>query len=114
MYLFPYDAMRETSCEFGTSQGNDGFDHPRQDVDLAGGEGVYRVVGEGGKTRKPGTGRTPGVLRKNPLLTTCASPAYPALSAMMRCRFYGPTVDKTGHPIPCHKMPKILGTSRPM
>jgi hypothetical protein len=29
----------------------------------------------------------------------------------MCCRFYGPTVDGTGHPIPCHKMPKILGVS---
>ena len=44
-------------------------------------------------------------------LTTSASPAYPALSLMVRYRFYGLIVDTTGNPIPCHKMPKILGTS---
>jgi hypothetical protein len=59
-------------------------------------------------------GYTPPVLRKNSLLPTSASPAYPALSLMVRCRFYGSIVDKTGHPIPCHKMPKILGTSLTM
>jgi hypothetical protein len=54
------------------------------------------------------------VLRKNSLLTTSASPAYPAMSLMVRCRIYGSIVDTTGHPIPCHKIPKILGTSLTM
>ena len=46
---------------------------------------------------------------KNFIFMTCAIEAIPNRARCFLSRFYGSAVEKTGEPIPYHKMPKILG-----